>query len=118
MQHSLRTPHAPEYKWLIREILEAEGRFLEETLDYIEREDARRGGIWAGWDMGDLIAHAADVDSHNRHQRADERRQKARRRLCRIIAKQYTRAVSDGDIDECERLADALAKATRDWCNG
>lgn len=46
------------------------------------------------------------------------RKSAARQRLCRIIAMQYTRAVIEGDIDECDRLADALALATRDWCNG
>lgn len=99
----------------VREILEAEGRFLEETLDEIDREDSRRGGNWTGYDMGDLIAHAAEID---REIRADMRKQEARHRLCRIIAMQYTRAVIEGDCDECDRLADAIVLATSDWCNG
>ena len=118
MNHSLHTPHAPDYKMSVRELLEAENRFLEETLDYIEHEDTRRGGVWAGYDMGDLIAHAADIDQRNREIRADMRKTAARQRLCRIIAMQYTRAVIAGDSDECDRLADALVLATRMWCNG
>ena len=118
MQHAHRTPHAPNYIQSVRELLEAEDRFLEETLDCIEREDALRGGRWTGYDMGDLIAHAADVDQRNREIRADMRKTAARHRLCRIIAMQYTRAVLEGDIDECDRLADALVLATRTWCNG
>ena len=118
MQHSHRAPHAPDYKMSVRELLEAENRFLEETLDYIEHEDTRRGGIWAGYDMGDLIAHAADIDQRNREIRADMRKSAARQRLCRIIAMQYTRAVIAGYCGECERLAEALDVATREWCNG
>ena len=115
MNHSLRTPHAPDYIPSVRELLEAENRFLEETLDYFEHEDILRGGNWSGYD---LIAHAADIDQRNREIRADMRKAAARQRLCRIIAMQYTRAVIDGDIDECDRLADALVLATRTWCNG
>ena len=118
MNYSLRTPHAPDYIQSVREILEAEDRFLEETLDCIEREDTLRGGRWTGYDMGDLIAHAADVDQRNREIRADMRKTEARHRLCRIIAMQYTRAVIAGDMDECDRLADASVLATRTWCNG
>ena len=118
MQHSHRTPHAPTYTQSVREILEAENRFLEETLDYIEHEDTRRGGNWADYDMADLIAHAADVDRRNREIRADMRKSAARHRLCRIIAGMYTRAVIAGDCGECERLADALVMATRTWLNG
>lgn len=108
----------PEYPCSVREILEAEIRFLDETLDYFEREDTLRGGNWTGYDMGDLIAHAVDVDRRNREIRADMRKAEAKHRLCRIIAMQYTRAVIAGDIDECDRLADALVLATRTWCNG
>ena len=118
MQHAYRTPHAPDYIQSVREILEDEGRFLEETLDQMEREDTRRGGRWTDYDMGDLIAHAVDVDRRNREIRADMRKAEAKHRLCRIIAMQYTRAVIAGDIDECDRLADALVLATRTWCNG
>ena len=118
MNHSLHTPHAPTYTMSVREILKSENRFLEETLDYIEHEDTRRGGVWAGYDMGDLIAHANNVDQRNREIRADMRKSAARQRLCRIIAMQYTRAVIAGDSDECDRLADALVLATRHWCNG
>jgi hypothetical protein len=46
------------------------------------------------------------------------RKSAARQRLCRIIAGMYTRAVIAGDIDECDRLADALVLATRTWCDG
>ena len=118
MQHAYRTPHAPDYTMSVREILEDEGRFLEETLDQMEREDTRRGGNWTGYDMGDLIAHAVDVDRRNREIRADMRKTEAAHRLCRIIAGMYTRAVIEGDIDECDRLADSLVLATRTWCNG
>ena len=118
MNYSLHTPHAPNYIQSVRELLEAENRFLDETLDYIEHEDTLRGGMWIGWDMGDLIAYAVDVDRRNREIRADMRKTAARHRLCRIIAMQYTRAVIAGDIDECDRLADALVLATRTWCNG
>ena len=118
MNYSLHTPHAPTYTMSVREILKSENRFLEETLDYIEREDTRRGGVWAGYDMGDLIAHAADIDQRNREIRADMRKTAARQRLCRIIAMQYTRAVIAGYCGECERLAEALDVATREWCNG
>ncbi len=118
MNHSFRTPHAPNYTQSVREILEAENRFLEETLDYFEHAETLRGGIWAGYDMGDLIAYAYDVDRRNREIRADMRKTAARHRLCRIIAMQYTRAVLAADHDECDRLADALRLATNDWCNG
>ena len=117
MNYSLRTPHAPTYTESVREILEAENRFLEETLDYIEAQDTH-WGKFRGWDMGDLIAHANNVDQRNREIRADMRKSAARQRLCRIIAGMYTRAVIAGDCDECDRLADALVLATRTWCDG
>ena len=117
MNYSLRTPHAPDYTMSVREILEAEDRFLEETLDYIEAQDTH-WGKFRGWDMGDLISYANRLDIEYRRQARDERRHKASQRLCRIIAMQYTRAVIAGDIDECDRLADALVLATRTWCNG
>jgi hypothetical protein len=118
MNYSLRTPHAPGYIQSVREILEDENRFLEETLDYFEHEDTLRGGNWAGYDMGDLIAHAVDVDQRNREIRADMRKAEAKKRLCRIIAMQYISALVAGDIDECDRLANSLVLATRTWCNG
>ena len=118
MQHSLHTPHAPTYTMSVREILEDEGRFLGVTLDQMEREDTRRGGRWTDYDIGDLIAYATDIDMRNREILANMRKSAARHRLCRIIAMQYTRAVLEGDIDECDRLADALVLATRTWCNG
>jgi hypothetical protein len=68
--------------------------------------------------MGDLIAHANNVDQRNREIRADMRKSAAKHRLCRIIAGMYTRAVIAGDCDECDRLADALQLATVDWCRG
>lgn len=108
----------PEQPPKISEILEEKGNFLEETLDQIDREDARRGGVWAGMDMIDLIAYATDIDTVNRCILRDMRKSAARHRLCRIIAGMYTRAVVAGDTDECDRLADALVLATRDWCNG
>ena len=117
MKHSLRTPHAPTYIQSVREILEDEDRFMEETLDRMEHLDTR-DDAFRGWDMGDLIAHANRMDIDYRRQVREERRQKAAHRLCRIIAMQYTRAVIAGDIDECDRLADALVLATRTWCNG
>ena len=116
MNYSLRTPHAPTYKMSVRELLEAENRFLDETIDRMEQLDSRNA--FCGWDMVDLISHANMLDMDYRRQARDELRQKAARRLCRIIAMQYTRAVIEGDIDECDRLADALVLATRTWCNG
>ena len=116
MQHSLRTPHAPDYTMSVREILEAENRFMDETLDRMERLDSCDS--FRGWDIGDLISYANRIDMDYRRQASDQRRQKAAHRLCRIIAMQYTRAVLEGDIDECDRLADALVLATRTWCNG
>ena len=116
MNYSLHTPHAPDYTMSVREILEAENRFMDETIDRMEQLDSRNA--FHGWGMGDLIAHANRMDIDYRQQERDERRQKAARRLCRIIAMQYTRAVIAGDIDECDRLADALVLATRTWCNG
>lgn len=107
----------PEDAPSVREILAQENCFLEETLDYIEREDVRQDKF-RGWDMGDLIANATDIDRRNREMRADIRRHEARQRLCRIIAGMYTRAVIEGDCDECDRLADALVLSTRHWCNG
>lgn len=118
MQHAYRTPHAPDYTMSVREILEDKGRFLEETLDEMEREDTRRGGRWTDYDMGDIIAYATDIDRRNREILANMRKSAARHRLCRIIAMQYTRAVLEGDMDECDRLADSLVLATRTWCNG
>ena len=116
MQHSHRTPHAPDYTMSVREILEDEDRFSDETLDRMEQLDSRNA--FRGWDMGDLISHANLLDIDHRRQARDERRHKAAQRLCRIIAMQYTRAVIDGDMDECDRLADSLVLATRTWCNG
>ena len=116
MQHSFRTPHAPTYIQSVREILEDEDCFSEETLDRMEQLDSRNA--FHGWDMGDLISYANRLDMDYRRQARDELRQKAARRLCRIIAMQYTRAVIEGDIDECDRLADALVLATRAWCDG
>ena len=116
MNHSLRTPHAPDYIQSVREILEAEDRFMDETIDRMEHLEC--WDTFRGWDMGDLIAHANRMDIDYRRQVREERRQKAAKRLCRIIAMQYTRAVLEGDIDECDRLADALVLATRTWCNG
>ena len=116
MNYSLRTPHAPNYIQSVRELLEAENRFMDETIDRMEQLDSCDS--FHGWDMGDLISHANLLDINNRHQARDQRRQKAAQRLCRIIAMQYTRAVIAGDIDECERLAEALDVATREWCNG
>jgi len=118
MQHSFRTPHAPNYIKSVREILAEKGDFLEETLDQIDREDTRRGGVWAGFCMADLLHHAHTIDDTNRLVLRDMRKSAARHRLCRIIAMQYTRAVIAGGCDECERLADALALATSAWCNG
>ena len=108
----------PEQPPKMSEIIAEKGDFLKETLDQIDREDTRRGGVWAGMDMIDLIAYATDIDTVNRQIARDERNQKARRRLCRIIAGMYTRAVIAGDCDECDRLADALQLATVDWCRG
>lgn len=116
MNYSLRTPHAQAYIKSVREILEDEDRFMDETLDRMEHLDTM--DTFSGCDMGDLIAHANRLDIGYRQQARDERRQKAAHRLCRIIAMQYTRAVIAGDIDECDRLADALVLATRTWCNG
>ena len=118
MQHSNRTPHAPDYTKSVREILEEKGDFLEETLDQIDREDTKRGGNWDGWCMADLLHHAHTIDDTNRLIMRDMRKAAARQRLCRIIAMQYTRAMIAGDFDECDRLADALVAATRGWCNG
>ena len=117
MQHAYRTPHAPDYTMSVREILEDEDRFMDETLDRMEHLDTR-DDAFRGWDMGDLIAYANRMDIDYRRQVREERRQKAAHRLCRIIAMQYTRALVAGDIDECDRLADALVLATRTWCNG
>ena len=105
----------PEQPPKMSEILAEEGDFLDETLDEIDREDARRGGVWAGMDLIDLIAHA---DTVNRRIIADMRKSAARQRLCRIIAGMYARALIAGDCDECDRLADALKLATVDWCMG
>ena len=116
MQHSFRTPHAPTYIQSVREILEDEDCFSEEILDRMEQLDSRNA--FHGWDMGDLIAHANRMDIDYRQQARDERRQKAAKRLCRIIAGMYTRAVLAGDCGECDRLADALVLATRHWCDG
>ena len=116
MNYSLHTPHAPDYTMSVREILEAENRFMDETIDRMEHLDGR--DTFRGWDMGDLISYANRLEMDYRRQARDELRQKAARRLCRIIAMQYTRAVIEGDIDECDRLADALVLATRTWCDG
>ena len=116
MQHSLRTPHAPDYTMSVREILEAENRFSDETLDRMERLDSCDS--FRGWDMGGLISYANRLEMDYRRQASDQRRHAAAQRLCRIIAMKYTRAVIAGDIYECERLAEALDVATREWCNG
>lgn len=63
---------------------------------------------FAGFDMGDLITHAELLDVEYRRISRDDRREKAAQRLCRIISGMYTRAVIEGDITECDRLADAL----------
>ena len=100
------------------EIIAGKGDFLEETLDEIDREDTNRGGVWEGYDLIDLIAYATDLDTVNRRILRDMRKAAARQRLCRIIAGMYTRAVLAGDCDECDRLADALQLATREWSQG
>lgn len=94
-----------------REILERNGDYLEETLDYIDRYSDQI-------DRNDIFDLADKVDATNRAINADLRKASAKQRLCRIIAGMYTRAVIAGDIDECDRLADALVLATRTWCNG
>lgn len=106
----------PEQPPKMSEIIAGKGDFLEETLDEIDREDTRRGGVWAGMDMIDLIAYATDIDTVNRCILRNMRKSAAKQRLCRIIAGMYTRAVLAGDCGECERLADALQLATMDWC--
>ena len=116
MNHLHRTPHAPDYTPSVRELLEAENRFSDETLDRMEHLDGR--DTFRGWDMGDLISYANRIDMDYRRQASDQRRHAAAQRLCRIIAMKYTRAVIECDIDECDRLADALVLATRTWCNG
>jgi len=116
MQHSFRTPHAPTYTESVREILEAENRFMDETIDRMERLDSCDS--FRGCDMGDLISYANRLEMDYRRQASDQRRHAAAQRLCRIIAMKYTRAVIEGDIDECDRLADALVLATHTWCDG
>jgi hypothetical protein len=105
----------PDHTPSVREILEAEGRFLEDTLDYMEREDTRRGGVWAGYDMGDLISHADDIDRRNRSLLRDIRKTLAYNRLCRIAAGMLFLSDIKGDIDGCERLIEELELANRDW---
>lgn len=114
--YNSRARGEPEQPPKMSEILAEKGDFLEETLDEIDREDTNRGGVWAGMDMIDLIAHATDIDTVNRRILRDMRKSAAKQRLCRIIAGMYTRAVIAGDCGECERLADALQLATMDWC--
>ena len=106
----------PEQAPKMSEIIAGKGDFLEETLDQIDREDTRRGGVWAGMDMIDLLHHAHTIDDTNRLILRDMRKSAAKHRLCRIIAGMYTRAVIAGDFGECDRLADALQLATMDWC--
>lgn len=106
----------PEQPQKMSEILAEKGDFLGETLDQIDREDTRRGGVWAGMDMIDLIAYATDIDTVNRCILRDMRKSAAKHRLCRIIAGMYTRAVLAGDCGECDRLVDMLQLATMDWC--
>ena len=106
----------PEHTQSVREILEAENRFMDETLDRMERLDSCDS--FHGWDMGDLISYANRLDVDYRRRARDQRRQTAAQRLCRIISKQLTVAIIAGDIDECDRLADALVLATRTWCDG
>ena len=107
----------PEQVPSVRNILEAEDRFLAETIDAMEKADTQHDAF-AGWDMSDLITRAELLDAEYRRLSRDDRRHKAEQRLCRIIAGKYTRAVIAGDIDECDRLAGALVLATRHWCNG
>ena len=106
----------PEQPPKMSEILAEKGDFLEETLDGLDREDAQRGGAWAGMDMIDIIAYATDIDTVNRCILRDMRKSAAKHRLCRIIAGMYTRAVLAGDCGECDRLVDMLQLATMDWC--
>lgn len=108
----------PEQPPKMSEILDGKGDFLAETLDQVDREDTRRGGNWDGFCMIDLLRHAHEIDDTNRRILRDMRKSAAKHRLCRIIAGKYTRAVAEGDMDECDRLADALVLATSDWCNG
>ena len=105
----------PEYPPMVSEILMGKG-FLDETLDRMD--DLEGQGEFIGFDMGDLISYASRLDEDYRSAAREERRQKAAQRLCRIIAGMYTRAVVEGDVDECERLANALVLATRTWSYG
>ena len=107
----------PEYQPSAREIVEDQiPNAMERTLNIIEHMDVH--GELVGWDMADLMQYAHKLDALNRSQAREERKQNARQRLCRIIAMQYSRAVLEGDCDECDRLSDALVLATREWCNG
>ena len=98
----------------VREILANEMRFLDETLDQMERLDLKNT---FGWDMAELMSYAYKLDATNRENIKAARRQEANRRLCRIIAGKYQRAVALGYIYECDRLADELVIATRMWGN-
>lgn len=98
----------------VREILANEMRFLDETLDQMERLDCR-DNFFSGWDMAKLMSYAYKLDYANRENAKEARRQEASRRLCRIIAGKYQRAIGQGDFDECDRLADELVCATRMW---
>ena len=101
----------PEYPQSVREILENEDRFLEETLDYMERLDTR--GMIIGWDMGDLISQATVVDCDYRRIAKEDRHCRAVLRLIGIIGKKITAAANEGDFDEVERLSTALADLIR-----
>lgn len=98
----------------VREILANEMRFLDETLDQMEMMDVRHNHF-KDWDMADLMSFAYQLDQSNRENAKAERRQEANRRLCRIIAGKYQRAIAENDFDECDRLADELVVATRMW---
>jgi hypothetical protein len=115
MQHAYYTPDEPEQTPSAGEIAaEREPKLLQQTIDDLDHMEASGGMV--GFDVIELMSMAYAIDGLNRKINATRRRQEARHRLCRIIAKQYTRAVITGDCGECDRLADALKVATMDWC--
>ncbi len=100
-----------------REALESAypDRYLEQTLDQIEREDVRQNKFRFA-DFGDLQSYADRVDADNRAALAEdeafEHRYKAQKRLIRILTGALLRAVRDDDFGVAEFMADRIRHHT------
>jgi lactam utilization protein B len=89
-----------------REIVAERCNVLESTLDLIESMDCHGHTVW--WDMVDLISFAHREDIKSRAQLAADRRYAATKRLVKMLSKSLASAINDDELDDAERIADAI----------